>query len=71
MGAVPRQGPDGTPVSHIGLVLNERGLDRAIEHWRRHFRGDARVQFAELVFDTYGALWVRTSNGLYMQWAGS
>lgn len=30
MAAVPRQGPDGTPVSHIGLVLNERGLDRAI-----------------------------------------
>ncbi len=30
MAAVPRTAADGTPVSHIGLVLNERGLDRAI-----------------------------------------
>lgn len=30
MAAVPRTAADGTPVSHIGLVLNERGLDRAV-----------------------------------------
>ncbi|CAN5469478.1 hydroxymethylglutaryl-CoA lyase [soil metagenome] len=30
MQSVPREGPDGTPVSHIGLVLNERGMDRAL-----------------------------------------
>lgn len=30
MAAVPRVGPDGRAVSHIGLVLNERGLERAI-----------------------------------------
>ena len=30
MAAVPRLAPDGTEVSHIGLVLNERGLDRAL-----------------------------------------
>src|SRR5690606_39085625 len=30
MAAVPRTGPDGTDVSHIGLVLNERGLERAL-----------------------------------------
>ncbi len=29
--AVPRTGPDGGAVSHIGLVLNERGLERAVE----------------------------------------
>ena len=27
---VPRSAPDGSPVSHIGLVLNERGLERAL-----------------------------------------
>jgi hydroxymethylglutaryl-CoA lyase len=27
---VPRAAPDGTPVRHIGLVLNERGLERAL-----------------------------------------
>lgn len=30
MAGVPRTADDGTPVSHIGLVLNERGLERAI-----------------------------------------
>ena len=30
MAAVPRTAPDGSPVQHIGLVLNERGLDRAL-----------------------------------------
>ncbi|MGF1648413.1 MAG: hydroxymethylglutaryl-CoA lyase [Kineosporiaceae bacterium] len=30
MAGVPRTAPDGTPVRHIGLVLNERGLDRAL-----------------------------------------
>lgn len=30
MAGVPRTAADGSPVSHIGLVLNERGLDRAI-----------------------------------------
>ena len=30
MAAVPRSTPDGSAVSHIGLVLNERGLDRAL-----------------------------------------
>lgn len=30
MAAVPRTAPDGSAVSHIGLVLNERGLDRAL-----------------------------------------
>lgn len=30
MAGVPRTADDGSPVSHIGLVLNERGLDRAI-----------------------------------------
>jgi hydroxymethylglutaryl-CoA lyase len=31
MAAVPRVGPDGRAVSHIGLVLNERGLERAVD----------------------------------------
>jgi len=30
MAAVPRTAPDGSHVDHIGLVLNERGLDRAL-----------------------------------------
>ncbi len=30
MAGVPRTADDGSSVSHIGLVLNERGLDRAI-----------------------------------------
>jgi hydroxymethylglutaryl-CoA lyase len=30
MAGVPRAAPDGTPVRHIGLVLNERGLERAL-----------------------------------------
>ena len=30
MAAVPRRAPDGSHVDHIGLVLNERGLDRAL-----------------------------------------
>lgn len=30
MAGVPRTTDDNSPVSHIGLVLNERGLDRAI-----------------------------------------
>ncbi|MGF1662813.1 MAG: hydroxymethylglutaryl-CoA lyase [Kineosporiaceae bacterium] len=30
MAGVPRTAPDGTPVRHIGLVLNERGLERAL-----------------------------------------
>ncbi|MFC5382583.1 hydroxymethylglutaryl-CoA lyase [Aquipuribacter nitratireducens] len=30
MAEVPRTAPDGSPVAHIGLVLNERGLDRAL-----------------------------------------
>ena len=31
MAAVPRTAPDGSHVDHIGLVLNERGLDRALD----------------------------------------
>lgn len=30
MAAVPRSAPDGSHVDHIGLVLNERGLERAL-----------------------------------------
>jgi hydroxymethylglutaryl-CoA lyase len=30
MAEVPRTAPDGAPVAHIGLVLNERGLERAL-----------------------------------------
>ncbi len=30
LAAVPRAAPDGTPVRHIGLVLNERGQERAL-----------------------------------------
>ena len=30
MAEVPRTASDGSPVSHIGLVLNERGLERAL-----------------------------------------
>jgi hydroxymethylglutaryl-CoA lyase len=31
MAAVPRVAPDGAPVAHIGLVLNARGLQRALD----------------------------------------
>ncbi|MCH1865331.1 hydroxymethylglutaryl-CoA lyase [Nocardioides sp. CFH 31398] len=31
MAAVPTTAPDGTPLTHVGLVLNERGARRAVE----------------------------------------
>lgn len=31
MAAVPTTAPDGSPVTHVGLVLNERGARRAVE----------------------------------------
>jgi hypothetical protein len=34
------------------------------------FQGWARIQFAEIVFDPLGQLWVRTSNGLHMYYTG-
>lgn len=33
------------------------------------FRGSARIQFAEILFDAQGQLTVLTSNGLYMYWS--
>ncbi len=77
--------PTGKPASEKAGAWAKAELDRAIEHWRRHFRGDARVKddtslteddikSAHLILwgdPSSNALIAKTAAKLPISWTGS
>lgn len=52
---------------HMTSAIGDYTWSHAFSH---DFQGWARVQFAEIVFDALGQLFVRTTNGVYMHYTG-